>query len=114
MSFHAGVAAEQAVARHYERLGFSILEQRWRGQSGEIDLIAQENAQFVFVEVKKSNRFSNASGRIGPAQQQRIFATATEFVTHQPSGVLSEMRFDVALVNAHGEIQVIENALHAD
>ena len=40
-------------------------------------------------------------------------ATATEFVGGEPAGQLTEMRFDVALVDGQGRIEIIENALAA-
>ena len=43
-SYHAGVAAEEAVARQYERAGLHIAARRWRGKGGEIDLIARDGA----------------------------------------------------------------------
>lgn len=114
MAHHAGAAAEQSVARHYADLGYDILQNRWRGTAGEVDLIVQLAEVFVFVEVKKSASFAQAARHLSPRQQQRIFATATEFVAGQPKGLLSEMRFDVALVGAHGEILILENALQSD
>ena len=34
-SYHAGVAAEDCVARHYVGLGRPVLERRWRGKGGD-------------------------------------------------------------------------------
>ena len=114
MAFHAGIAAEQSVERHYAALGFDILGRRWRGISGEIDLIVRNSECFVFVEVKKSSSFARAAGRVSKAQQRRIFATATEFICQQPAGMLSNMRFDVALLDNTGAIEILVNALHCD
>jgi len=50
-------------------------------------------------------------GRIGAGQIARIYDTANEFLGAQPRGLLTEARFDVALVNAYGEVRVLENAL---
>jgi len=35
----SGVSAERTVAQVYDRRGADLLETRWRGQGGEIDLI---------------------------------------------------------------------------
>ncbi|WP_187428949.1 hypothetical protein ROLI_036170 [Roseobacter fucihabitans] len=109
-SYHAGAASEEAVARDYERRGYGLLQERWRGQGGEIDLILQNGDGFVFVEVKHARHFAGAALRIGPRQIQRIYASAEEFLGTQPLGALSEARFDVALVDGQGDIQIIENA----
>lgn len=110
MSFHAGLAAEGRIALDYERRGFAIVHQRWRGKSGEIDLIVQDGDGLIFIEVKQSRSFEQAALRVGPAQMQRIYNSAAEYLGTQPRGNLTNARFDVALVNGHGETQIIENA----
>lgn len=114
MSYHAGLAAEGAVERHYAKRGYSILDRRWRGTGGEIDLIVQTAENFIFVEVKKSGTFAQAALRVTKRQQQRIFEAANEYVALQPTGMLRAMRFDVALMSSTGEIEILENALFQD
>ncbi len=111
MAYHAGLSAEASVIREYETQGYTFEAQRWRGQGGEIDLILRKCGVVVFVEVKKSRSFEAAALRISLKQQQRIFAAAEEFVTTEPKGLLTDMRFDVAMVNATGAVQILENAL---
>ena len=86
-AYHAGLAAEDSVSQLYDRSGRPIIARRWRGSVGEIDLTAR--------------------------QAQRIMATASEFVGGEPRGQLTDIRFDVALVDAAGRIEIIENALAA-
>ena len=110
MAYLSGSAAEDSVARHYERRGLPLAERRWRGRIGEIDLIVQNGNGLVFVEVKKSKSFDRAVAQLSTAQMRRIYATAEEYLIGMPKGQLTEVRFDVALVNAHGEVKIIENA----
>lgn len=107
----AGLAAEASVLQHYLAAGYALLARRYRGLRGEIDLVLARGASVIFVEVKKSRSFDAALARLGAAQIARIFDTASEFLGTQPQGQDTDTRFDVALVNAHGEISVIENAL---
>lgn len=107
---HAGTSAEQSVERHLARLGRSVTERRWRGASGEIDLVARDGDEIVFVEVKKARTWSEAAGRIGARQIQRIMAAATEYVGTLPTGQLTPMRFDLALVDQAGVVELRENA----
>jgi putative endonuclease len=111
VAFHAGEAAEACVARAYQRRGLQLAATRWRGTVGEIDLIFRDGNAVVFVEVKKSASFAAAAVRVRPAQQRRIFAAAEEFICTEPQGLLTETRFDIALVNSAGEIDILENAL---
>ena len=110
MSYHAGLAAEDLIARDYRRRGHQIVAQRWRGRRGEIDLIVREEDRVIFVEVKKSRDFARAAESLSYRQMQRILGAAEEFVAGEPKGLLTEMRFDVALVDAVGRIEILENA----
>ena len=112
MSYHAGVAAEEAVARLYVASGHAIAARRWRGRGGEIDVIAETACQTIFVEVKKADTHAQAAERLGPRQIGRLQDAAGEYMGTLPDGMLSDVRFDVALVDAMGRVEVLENALH--
>jgi len=112
VSYHSGVAAEEAVARLYSRSGHRIAARRWRGAGGEIDLIATDGPATVFIEVKKADTHAQAAERLGSRQIGRIYDTASEYMGTLPEGQLSPVRFDVALVDATGRIEVLENAMH--
>jgi putative endonuclease len=109
-NYHAGHAAEVAVACHYEALGIPICARNWRGSTGEIDLIGRRDDTVVFVEVKQSRTHDLAASHISPAQIARIFATVAEFVGGEPAGLLTDVRIDLALVDGQGRIEVVENA----
>ena len=106
----SGAVAEASVAADYDRRGRCIAHRRWRGQAGEIDLIARDGDAFVFVEVKKARSFEEAALRLGRRQMDRIIAAAWEFLGTQPGGMLASMRFDLALVDTRGQVRIIENA----
>lgn len=110
-NYYAGEAAEDAVARDYATRGYTVAAQRWRGGGGEIDLILRRGSTVICVEVKKSRSFASAATRISAKQQRRIMAAASAFVAGEPLGMLTDLRFDAALLNAAGEIQIIENAI---
>ena len=109
VSYHAGLAAEGAVAAEYGRRGFTEAARRWRGQGGEIDLVFRDGAGVVFVEVKKARDFARAADRLTRRQLQRIWDAAGEFLGREPGGLLTPARVDLALVDATGRVRVIEN-----
>jgi putative endonuclease len=111
MSQLRGEAAEDQVAAFLERRGLRILARRWRGRSGEIDLICEDGITTVFVEVKSAASFAAAAQSLLPRQVARIRAAAGEFAACLPAGLDSDMRFDVALVDGAGRIEIIGNAL---
>ncbi|MBV2359962.1 YraN family protein [Thalassococcus sp. CAU 1522] len=109
--YHAGLSAEECVARDYQRRGYRVARQRWRGKGGELDLVLEDGDGLVFVEVKASRDFDRAVARVTPRQQARLCRAAEEFLGGMPRGSLTPVRFDVALVDGRGAIRVIENAL---
>jgi len=113
-AYLAGTTAEDLVARHYEQRGYSVADRRWRGAGGEVDLILRQGAALVFVEVKHSKTRARAASRITQKQMQRIYASAGQYLENEPAGQLTETRFDVALVDGTGEIEIIENAFGLD
>ena len=98
------------MASDYERRGYAIAHRRWRGAGGEIDLIARSENGLVFIEVKKSTSFEMAAARINRRQMDRICASAAQFLEREPNGQLTNVRFDAALVDGSGTVQIIENA----
>ena len=69
----AGASAEGVVERVYLGAGHRLLERRWRGKAGEIDLILEDaDGTLVFVEVKTGPDTDRALARISPAQVARI------------------------------------------
>ncbi len=109
-AYRAGVAAESSVQKAYEERGHVLAARRWRGPGGEIDLIFRRDGEIIFVEVKKSGSFEQAAERVTGAQMQRIHVSAACFLEGEISGSLTRSRFDVALVDATGQVRVIENA----
>lgn len=110
MACLAGGAAEDQVRMDYLARGAICLEQRWRGQSGEIDLVFRHGGVVVFVEVKSSKTLDRAISCLRPPQIARIYAAGSEYLAHVPEGQLAEVRFDLAAVDGRGEIEIVENA----
>ena len=113
VSYHAGLAAEESVAQFYTRSGRDVVARRWRGTAGEIDLIARDGDEVVFIEVKKSKSHAQALEHLTPRQIGRIYQTASEFIGTEPRGQDTLLRFDVALVDALGRIEIMQNAFAA-
>lgn len=111
-SYFAGKAAEDCVARQYEAQGLRIRDRRWRGKGGEIDLILEDGAGLVFVEVKKSRSIHAALERLSQSQLERVCCAANEYVASEPGQLDTPMRVDLAVVGAHGDLEIIENITH--
>lgn len=112
-AYLAGHAAEEQVAREYGRRGLHVEARRWRGKRGEIDLVLRAGETLVFVEVKSAASLSRAAESLSARQQARICGAAEEYLGQCAAGQLTEIRFDVALIDGAGAIEVIENAFGA-
>ena len=78
--------------------------------ASEIDLIVQDGDGLVVVEVKQSSEFDRAARGVSPRQMKRLYARAEEYLAQMPNGSLTDVRFDVALVNGLGAVRIMENS----
>ena len=109
-AYLSGLAAEMAVVSSYRSLGCQIENQRWRGEGGEIDLIVRDDDTYVFVEVKRARDFDAAAKRLSLKQAKRIHMAAAEYLARAPVGLLSDVRFDLALCNGVGNVKICQGA----
>ncbi len=105
-----GRSAEASVAANWQAQGFSVLAQRLRTTSGEIDLVVADPATLVFIEVKARPSFEEAAYAVLPRQQLRLLQAADSALAQHQEWNRPNIRFDVALV-CNGAIQHIEDAI---
>lgn len=121
-----GDTGEQLAAEQLVRSGLRIVARNWRGHSGELDLIAHEEAPdlvhggavatwLVLVEVRtrRGERFGSALQSITPAKQRKLRTVAAEYL--QSIGWSGPWRIDVVAVqmDGRGVLQGIEHVRHA-
>lgn len=109
-----GNAGEAAAANFLERLGYEILERQYHYNHGEIDVIARDGSELVFVEVRtrRSERFGKAEETVTPKKQELLRRTAEGYV-EEKNCVNISCRFDVVAVqvrNGRAEIRHFKNA----
>ena len=93
----AGRQAEALAERLLRGAGLSIIARNFRCRHGEIDLIAREDATFVFCEVRlrRGTGYGGAEESVTLHKQARIAAAARYFLTARPE---APCRFDVLLL----------------
>jgi putative endonuclease len=91
-----GEAGEDLACRFLQRLGFTILARNFRCRAGELDIVAREGVETVFVEVKERSSRSHGAGHeaVTRTKRRRIVRAA---VLYAASRGLTEspLRFDV-------------------
>lgn len=104
-----GAEGEDAVARWYERAGYTIVGRNWTCREGELDVIASNSNTVVFCEVKSraSARFADPAASVDFRKQAKLRKAAYRWLQDQPWH--DNVRFDVAAV-VSGKITVIEDA----
>ncbi len=103
-----------------ERLGYEILERRWRCRLGEIDLVARDGGTLVVVEVKTRNRARcfRAVDAVDWKKQKKLVRLALAYqASHRASTASRVIRFDVVGVTIPDTgppaIELIRNAFDA-
>jgi putative endonuclease len=105
-----GQDAESRAAAFLQAQGLKLLTRNWRCRFGEIDLVMQDGATLVFVEVRLRSRndFGGAAASVTPAKQQRLLATARQYLAALRT--LPPCRFDVVALSGSGAPEWIRNA----
>ena len=94
-----GRRGEAAAAAYLERRGYRIRACRYRAAGGEIDLVAEEGGELVFVEVKASQRASRPEQRVDRAKRQRLTRAAQHYIQYGYGAAADPVcRFDVIAV----------------
>ena len=109
-----GKAGEDLAAHFLEQSGLKILERNFRFERGEIDLIAEDGEELVFVEVKarRSNAFGAPEDAVTEKKQEQVHAVADGYLfMHNIDD--RPCRFDIVAIeyrNEAAEIRHIRDA----
>lgn len=94
--------------------GFTIHETKFRHGRGEIDIVAEENGELVFVEVKTrgSLKFGEPEESVGIAKENRIRKAAMGYCVRYR---LTDRfyRFDVVSIRFQGRMIVLKHLRNA-
>jgi len=91
--------------------GYEILEENYRCQIGEIDIIAKEKEYLVFIEVKyrKDAARGIAVEAVNKKKQGIIRKVASYYLMEHHLGMDTPCRFDVVGITGE-QLQLIRNA----
>ncbi|GIW96815.1 MAG: UPF0102 protein [Pirellulaceae bacterium] len=94
-----GLAGEQAAIRYLARQGYRIVVHSHRQKRSEIDIIALDGNQLVFIEVKtwRSDRVADPSAAVDRQKQARLTRAALAYMKRHHL-LHHRARFDVISV----------------
>lgn len=95
-----GRAAEDAAAALLRAKGLTIVERNFRAKTGEIDLVAKDRDEIVFVEVRAraSAAFGGAAASVGGAKRRKLISAARVWLLAR--SWTGPCRFDVVAIDA--------------
>lgn len=102
-----GAYGEQLAERYLIEQGYEIVAKNWRCPEGELDLVARQGLDLVFVEVRtrRGTRLGTPEESITPAKQAKLISLAYTFLAdyEQPD---CPWRIDVIAIvlNKRGEV----------
>ncbi len=108
----SGNRGERAAEQYLRKNGYRILARNFTTDTGELDLVATDDAYLVFVEVKSrmSDDFGAPSEAVDFAKQRKLSMVASQYIE---KNMLfgAPARFDVIEVRLDtGKIEHIQNA----
>lgn len=94
-----GTAGEDVAVQFLEKNGYKILERNYRFERAEIDIIAQDGEELVFVEVKtrRSDSYGAPEDAVTEEKQEQIRAAAEGYL-YQHDIDNRPCRFDIVAI----------------
>lgn len=110
-----GNIGEDIVAKYLEEKGYKIIERNFRCRLGEIDIIAQDKEEIVFVEVKtrKILSYGNPADSVNEPKQKHIYKVAEYYllINNKSDDFTRIDVIEVYLTNSLYKINHIKNAI---
>lgn len=109
-----GKEGEKIAATFLKKKGYRISDINFRCPLGEVDIVARENKEIVFIEVKtrKSNRLGYPEQAVGIRKQKKMSQLALWYLQKRKLADVAA-RFDVVAITLYPErndIKLIKNA----
>lgn len=110
-----GQRGETLVAQHLVAQGYTLVARNWRCPAGELDIVARDGEEWVFVEVRtrRAPDTNSAIESVTADKQERVLAAAQAYLeAHQLHEVAWRVDLAVVALTPQGpRIEVIQNAV---
>lgn len=99
-----GKEGEDFAAKYLQDNGYEIIDRNYMCKQGEIDIIAKDKQEYVFVEVKtrQNLRYGQPSEAVNPRKQKHIW-NATKYYVYSHKLENAYIRFDVIEIYKKGK-----------
>ena len=110
---------EAAAGNFLQGQGFTILDRKYRCRWGEIDLVARDGEEMVFVEVRtrRNAAYGTPAESVTAAKARRLLATCQDYLQkHLTAQLLADTSWRIDLVSVRpvpGQAPRIDHLRHA-
>ena len=110
-----GLDTEKLASEFLTKKGYRILERNYRAHRSEMDIVAEEAGNLVFVEVKarRGDQFGGPHAAVGWRKQQQLIRVALHYMARRRIQNRN-CRFDLVLISEDSirdrKIELIRNA----
>ncbi|MBQ9737185.1 MAG: YraN family protein [Clostridia bacterium] len=93
-----GQCGEDRAVSFLKKKNYKVLERNYKNKIGEIDIIARDKENLIFVEVKtrRSDKFGTPAEAVTYYKKQKIVNTAKVYLAQNPTDL--NIRFDIVEV----------------
>ena len=100
-----GKIGEDIATKYLEQIGYEIIQRNFECKIGEIDIIAKDKNEIVFVEVKtrKNNTFGTPFEAITKTKYENIKKGALKYISENPC---RNYRIDVIGITLQPELKI--------
>jgi putative endonuclease len=101
VSLRRGRDAETRACAYLQQRGLRLVTRNFRSTRGEVDLIMEDGATLVFVEVRyrRAATYGSGADSVDTRKQARIIAAALYYLQRHPAAARRPARFDVVALS---------------
>jgi putative endonuclease len=110
-----GREGEDLAARYLKKAGLTVIDRRWKTKTGELDLVAMDGGEVVFVEVKtrRGSAYGHPEEAVTRAKRDHLRRSSLAWLdAHRMAG--RPYRIDVIAVEGQAVYHVRDAVGEAD
>ena len=111
-----GTWGESLACRHLQGKGYRITATNYRNRHGEVDIVARDGEELVFVEVRtrRPGSYGAPEESLSPAKVRRLLNTCQEYVQEMEFDEIG-WRIDLVCIylGRGGRVEDVQHLTHA-
>ena len=111
-----GTWGESLASRRLQGKGYKILASNYRNRHGEVDIVAQDGDEVVFVEVRtrRPGSYGAPEESLSPAKVRRLLNTCQEYLQERElDGAAWRVDLVCIYLGQRGRVEDVQHLTHA-